>query len=76
MIQWGTYSVAANSTTNPSFPTSFPTNCIFAGLTGGRNDSGAQDNNPHVSGHSTSGFNIFNAADTGLISDRWIAFGY
>jgi hypothetical protein len=76
IIQWGNYSVAANGTASPSFPTSFPSACVFAGITGGRDDTAAQDNNPHVNGKSTSGFSIFNATDTGPISGSWIAFGY
>jgi hypothetical protein len=75
IIQWGTYSVAANSTTSPSFPTSFPNACYHADVNGGRNDTGAQDNNPHVQSTTSSGFTIFNATDTGPINGTWFAIG-
>lgn len=76
IIQWGTYSIAANATTSPSFPVSFPGRCVHADVSGGRNDTAAQDNNPHVQSMTTGGFTIFNATDTGPINGTWFAIGY
>lgn len=76
IIQWGTYSVADNASTSPSFPVTFPGACVHADVNGGRNDTAAQDNNPHVNAKTTSGFTIFNATDTGPITGSWFAIGY
>lgn len=75
IIQFGNYSVAANSTTSPTFPVTFPNACLFANCSGGRNATGAQDNNPHVNATSPSGFTIFSSS-SGSVSGGWIAFGY
>ncbi|HZG33420.1 MAG TPA: hypothetical protein VEZ59_09100 [Sphingopyxis sp.] len=76
IVQWGTYSVGPNASVSPSFPTSFPTNCVHAGCSGGRQDYGAQDNNPFVSGTTTNSLTIFNSADSGTINSTWFAIGY
>lgn len=75
LIQWGTYTVGANSSANVSFPTSFPTMCVHADPTGGRLDYAAQDNNPFASGKSASAFTIFNSADTS-VTGTWFALGF
>lgn len=75
IFQWGTFSVAANSTISPNFPTTFPNACFHADCNGGRNDFGAQDNNPYVQSASASGLTIFNSTDTGPITGTWFAIG-
>lgn len=76
VVQWGTFSVGPNASVSPSFPSSFPTNCVHAGCAGGRQDYGAQDNNPFVSGTTTASLTIFNSADSGTINSTWFAIGY
>lgn len=76
IIQWGTYSVGANSSVNVTFPTTFPTMCVHADVAGGRLDYGAQDNNPVVSGKSASGMTVFNATDGVGVTGTYLAIGY
>ena len=76
IIQWGTYSVGANSSANVTFPTTFPTMCVHADVAGGRLDYGAQDNNPVVSGKSASGLTIFNATDSVGVTSTYLAIGF
>lgn len=75
IIQWGTYTVGANSSVNVSFPTTFPVMCAHADVAGGRTDYAAQDNNPFVSGRGASALTVFNSADTG-VSGTWLAIGW
>jgi len=75
IIQFGTYSVAANSSTSPTFPVTFPNACVHTNCSGGRNATGAQDNNPHVSAMTASGLTIFSSSSA-AVSGHWIAFGY
>lgn len=76
IVQWGTYSVGPNASVSPSFPTSFPNSCVHAGCAGGRQDYGAQDNNPFVSGTTTASLTVYNSADSGTINSTWFAIGY
>lgn len=75
MFVWGTYSVGGNSSANIVFPTSFPTMCTHADISGGRLDYGAQDNNPFVSGRSASAMTVFNSNDSAL-SGTYLAIGF
>jgi len=76
IVQWGTYSVGANASVSPSLPMTFPNDCVHADCNGGRNDTAAQDNNPHVSGMTNSSITIFNATDTGPVTGTYFAIGY
>jgi hypothetical protein len=75
LFQWGTYTVSANASATITFPTSFPTQCTFATVAGGRTDYAAQDNNPFISGQSASAATVFNGADVG-VSGTWFAIGF
>ena len=75
IIQWLRSTIGANATTNYSLPTSFPTACLGAWVNGGRLDTGAQDNNPFVSGDGLSTLSIFNAGDTSVAITAF-AIGY
>ena len=72
---WGTYTVGANSSTNLTFPTTFPTMCVHCDVSGGRLDYGAQDNNPFVSSKSASGATVFNGGDVG-VSGTYFGIGF
>lgn len=75
LVQWGTYTVGANASGTITFPTTFPTQCTFATVAGGRTDYAAQDNNPFISGQSASAATVFNSADVG-VSGTWLAIGF
>lgn len=75
IFAWGTYSVGGNSSANVVFPISFPTMCVHADISGGRTDYGAQDNNPFVSGKSSSAMTVFNSND-GALSGTYLAIGF
>lgn len=75
LIQWGSFTVGANSSANVTLPLAFATQCVFAGVSGGRTDYGAQDNDPFVSNQSASALTIFNASDVG-VSGRFLAIGF
>jgi hypothetical protein len=75
IFQWGTFTVGANSSANRTLPTTFPTMCVHASCSGGRLDYGAQDNDPFVSGKSSSAITIFNAGDVSA-SGTFFALGY
>ncbi len=68
---WGTFTVAANSSVNVTFPDTFPVMCVHADCSGGRLDYAAQDNNPFVSGRSSSGCTIFNSGDVSVSGTYW-----
>lgn len=76
IFQWGTYTVGANSSVNVTLPTAFPTMCVYANCSGGRLDYGAQDNNPVVSGVSSSAITVFNAVDSGGVTGKFFAIGF
>ena len=72
-IQWGTVSASANGTTSVTYPSTF-SNFSIAQVSGAALSTGAQDNNPAISGTSAAGFTIFSAVD-GTVSCWWIAVG-
>jgi hypothetical protein len=75
LFQWGTYTVGANSSANITFPTTFPTMCVHADVSGGRTDYAAQDNNPFVSSKSAGAATVFNSGDVGT-SGTFLAIGF
>ncbi|QUM72172.1 gp53-like domain-containing protein [Sphingopyxis granuli] len=76
IFQWGTYSVGANSSATVTFPSAFPSMCVYANVSGGRLDYGAQDNNPVVSGVSSSALTVFNATDGSGVTGKFFALGF
>lgn len=76
IFQWGTYSVGANSSATVTLPTAFPAMCVYANVSGGRLDYGAQDNNPVVSGVSSSALTVFNATDGSGVTGKFFALGF
>lgn len=58
--------VAGNSTAIISLPTTFASQCYWAGVQGGRDDFGQEENNPHVNGTGTSTVSVFNAVNQGV----------
>lgn len=66
--------VAANGTTILTLPESFPTECVGAVCSGGNLSSGAQDNNPFVSGTGLSNVSIYSSENMSLTVSV-VAFG-
>lgn len=63
ILQWGSGTSDANTTTVINFPIAFSSACYHATVEGGSDDTNAQDNGPYVSAKSTTGFSVFNARD-------------
>lgn len=74
ILQWGRLTANADSATTIMLPISFPTDCLFATVDGGKYDSGAQDNYPAVVVWAASSITIFSAVNA--IPVRWFALGY
>jgi hypothetical protein len=74
IIQWGTGTSLANSTTILTLPIAFPNACLGATVEGGDVDNDAQDNNPFVSGRGTTTISVFNAQHS--VAVNYIAIGY
>lgn len=66
--------VSSNGTTILTLPESFPAECVGAWVSGGNTSSGAQDNNPFVSGQGLSNVSIYNSEDMSL-AVRVLAIG-
>lgn len=74
VIQVFTGFVSANGSTILTLPETFPTECVGAWCSGGNLSSGAQDNNPFVSGQGLSNVSVYNSEDMGL-AVRVLAIG-
>ena len=72
---WGTFSVLANSSVTITLPDTFPTMCTDADAHGGRQDYSAEDNDPFVSGKSTTSITIFNPSNAS-VTGTWRAEGF
>lgn len=75
ILQWGTASISANGSGNITLPIAFPVQCVFADFAGGRQDTGAQDNDPVVVGWGATALTVFSASDTG-VTGRYFAIGF
>lgn len=73
--QWATCTATANGSTNVTLPTTFPSQCVFAGFMGGVAATNAQDNNPYVSNKSVSALTLYSARDENVAGVAW-AFGF
>lgn len=75
MVMFASGVAQANSTTTILLPMQFPNGCRWAGITGGRIDGNAQDNNPFVSSFGADRVSIFSALGNGVATTVF-AIGY
>lgn len=73
IIQWGSSSAVANDSTTISYPTAF-SSFSRAVVSGARQQSNAQDNNPGVTACNLTSFNVYSAADQS-VPIFWLAVG-
>lgn len=74
ILQYGSATSFAETTTTVTYPTAFSSFSI-AVLSGGEGGAGAQDNNPYVTSAGTSSFTMFSARGISA-TVWWIAIGY
>lgn len=75
ILKAGATTILGNSSKTITFPTAFPSDCVYANVAGGVTAAGAQDNNPTATGWSASAMTAFSALD-GSATIRWFAIGY
>ncbi|VWX62616.1 gp53-like domain-containing protein [Sphingorhabdus sp. 109] len=75
VFQWGTATVSGDGSTNVTLPTTFSSQCVFAGFNGGSVDTGVSHNGPYVSGKSVSALTVFSALNTSTVG-QFFAIGF